>query len=114
MTTDELIEKVLIWAENKGITGIDGEGTMLGQLDKTQEEVTETRDAVVRFLYCHDDIESEHHFTEIKDGIGDCLVTLIILAEMAGLAVDSCLQQAYDEIKGRSGKMVNGVFIKDK
>lgn len=114
MTIDELIEKVLIWGENKGITGIDGEGTMLGQLAKTQEEVTETRDAVVKYIYDHESIYSEDHFAEIEDGIGDCLVTLIILAEMAGLTVESCLQRAYDEIKGRTGKMQKGVFVKDK
>lgn len=114
MTTDELIEKVLMWAENKGITGIDGEGTMLGQLDKTQEEVTETRDSVLKYMYGHDSFNSEEHFAEIEDGIGDCLVTLIILAEMAGLTVESCLQRAYDEIKDRAGKMQKGVFVKDK
>jgi hypothetical protein len=47
------------------------------------------------------------------DGIGDCTVTLILAAELAGLDFEQCLQFAYDEIKGRTGAMVGGQFVKD-
>jgi NTP pyrophosphatase (non-canonical NTP hydrolase) len=50
----------------------------------------------------------------LADGIGDCMVTLILAAEMAGMSAEECLAQAYQEIAGRTGKMVNGVFVKDK
>ena len=49
----------------------------------------------------------------LEDGIGDCTVTLILAAEMAGLRFEDCLQAAYDEIKGRTGRMEGGQFIKD-
>jgi hypothetical protein len=51
---------------------------------------------------------------DLEDGIGDCAVTLVLAAEMAGLRFEDCLQAAYDEIKGRTGTMQGGVFVKDK
>jgi NTP pyrophosphatase (non-canonical NTP hydrolase) len=111
MNTQELIEAVREWGEKKGITGANGRGTMLGQLSKTQEELTETRDAAVLLnAKCFDD---SHSMLALEDGIGDCAVTLILAAEMAGLRFEDCLQAAYDEIKGRTGKMVDGQFVKD-
>ena len=50
---------------------------------------------------------------ETKDGIGDTMVTLILLCEMLDLTVEDCLQSAYDVISKRTGKMVDGTFIKD-
>lgn len=49
----------------------------------------------------------------IVDDIGDILVTLIIFTRMLNLELDDCLEVAWNEIRGRTGKMVNGVFIKD-
>jgi hypothetical protein len=51
---------------------------------------------------------------EIADGIGDTMVTLILAAEMAGMSAEECLAQAYQEIAGRTGRMVNGQFCKDQ
>jgi NTP pyrophosphatase (non-canonical NTP hydrolase) len=121
MTTDQLIEAVRQWGVAKGITGPNGKGTLLGQLAKTQEELTETRDAAVKAdlaLNLHDAEgvgnawwnESQE---ELTDGIGDTTVTLILAAEMAGLRFEDCLAAAYDEIKGRTGTMSGGVFVKD-
>lgn len=105
------------WGESKGITGPNGKGTLLGQLSKTQEELTETRDAAVK-LESAIEHGVEHSeaiaICELTDGIGDTVVTLILAAEMAGLDFQECVQAAYDEIAGRTGTMVNGVFVKDK
>ena len=49
----------------------------------------------------------------LKDGIGDTVVTLIILAQQHDMTLQECLQYAYDEIKGRKGKTINGTFIKE-
>jgi len=116
MNTQELIDAVRQWGEQKGITGANGRGTLLGQLSKTQEELTETRDAVMQWRYgilSGDADEMNNGFANIQDGIGDCAVTLILAAEMAGLRFEDCLHAAYDEIKGRTGKMVDGQFVKD-
>lgn len=119
--TDQLIEDVRQWGRDKGITGPNGKGTLLGQLAKTQEELTETRDAAVAIesINLLDDDSGDYDLArdgkklDLKDGIGDCTVTLILAAEMAGLDFIECLQAAYDEIKGRTGTMQNGVFVKE-
>lgn len=49
----------------------------------------------------------------LKDGIGDTVVTLIILAQQQGWTLEECLQYAYDEIKNRKGKTINGTFVKE-
>ena len=49
----------------------------------------------------------------VKDSIGDIVVVLTILARQEGLEILDCVERAYDEIKDRKGKMVNGVFIKE-
>ena len=115
MNLQETIEAVRTWGEAKAITGPSGKGTLLGQLAKTQEELTETRDAAVAMACGQKMWDNENGVrAEIADGIGDCAVTLILAAEMAGLRFEDCLAAAYDEIKGRTGTMSGGVFIKDQ
>ena len=108
MNLQETIDNVRAWGIAKGITGPNGKGTLLAQLSKTQEELTETRDAAVLYMA---GIAGEKD--EVIDGLGDLVVTAILAAEMAGLRIEDCLQAAYDEIKGRTGRMEGGVFIKD-
>ena len=50
---------------------------------------------------------------DIIDGIGDCVVVLVNLAELVGEPLEKCIEQAYFEIKNRKGKMINGTFKKD-
>lgn len=88
------------WAEEKGIPE---KATPLKQALKTLEEVTELLNAIV------DDDQPE-----IEDAIGDILVTLIILAEMKEVTLEECLNGAYDIIRKRTGKMINGQFVKDE
>lgn len=95
----ELSLYVIKWAEERGIFN---DGDPLAQLDKTQEELNETIEAV----------KNDDH-AEIADGIGDMLVTIIIAAKMMELDPTTCLEQAYNEIKDRTGKMVDGKFVKD-
>jgi len=49
----------------------------------------------------------------IIDGLGDTLVTVIILAYQLGYTPRQCLQVAYNEISKRTGRTVGGVFVKD-
>src|SRR6187431_1040115 len=113
---NELIEKVKQWGIDKGITGPNGKGTLLGQAKKMREECDETFDAanIVYFTYGLPGESSPHHEHELLDGIGDSAVTLILLAELAGLTFQECLQHAYDEIKGRVGVMKDGTFVREK
>ena len=50
----------------------------------------------------------------IKDSIGDIVVTLVSLCETMDIDFNECVRQAYDEIKDRKGKLVDGVFIKEE
>ena len=100
---NELIENVLQWGWEKNIIGINGKGTCQAQANKMLEEAVETYSAVK-----HNDL------AEVKDGIGDTTVTLILLAEMYGWTLEECLEHAYNVIAKRTGKMVDGVFVKDK
>ena len=108
---NELVELVKQWGLEKGITGPNGKATILSQLSKTQEELTETRDAAVKCGIWPNPISAK---ADLKDGIGDTTVTLILAAELAGLDFEECLQAAYDEIKDRTGTMIGGTFVKDK
>jgi hypothetical protein len=111
---NELIQNIKAWGIARGITGPNGKGTLLGQLSKTAEELTETRDAAVRLSALTDYQMLMDAKLDLIDGLGDGTVTIILAAEMAGLDCEDCLQAPYDEIKGRTGKMENGVFVKDK
>jgi len=92
--------RVLMWAENKGILE---KAKPINQGLKTLEEVNELLTGIVT-----DDRE------EIKDAFGDILVTIIIGAELQGLNLLDCLESALNIIEKRTGKMVNGQFVKDK
>ncbi len=94
---DELITKVEQWAKDKGLDQADSSKQML----KTIEEIGEVAASLAR--------KDEYG---LRDGIGDVVVTLIILAMQNDMDLYECLNQAYNEIKGRTGKMVDGVFVK--
>jgi len=100
---NELIQNVLQWGIDKNIIGANGNGTRQAQVDKMLEEAEETHYAV-----------NKNDLMEVKDGIGDTAVTLILLAEMYGWTLEECLEHAYNVIAGRTGKMVDGAFVKDK
>jgi NTP pyrophosphatase (non-canonical NTP hydrolase) len=95
----QLIKQVEEWAEAKGILA---HATTIRQAEKTLEETNELICAILN-----------EDRAEIKDAIGDIMVTIIIQAKMQGLTIEECLQSAYDVISKRTGKMVNGQFIKD-
>lgn len=96
----ELIPKVEEWAADRNLLNTDVLG-QCKQLLKTVEELGETAGALLR-----------GNREGFKDGVGDVLVTLIIAAKQQGLSLDECLAAAWEEIKDRTGKTVDGVFVK--
>jgi len=50
---------------------------------------------------------------EIIDAIGDIQVVLAVMCAQLGLDIDQCREVAWNEIKDRRGKMVDGVFVKE-
>jgi len=87
------------WADERGLYD---NGDPKTQALKLMEEVGEIARAVLK-----DD------FDEAVDGIGDAVVVLTNLAELIGMPIEACIDEAYDVISKRTGKMVNGTFVKD-
>ena len=50
----------------------------------------------------------------IIDSIGDIYVVLVALCMQLGLDINDCIWVAYEEIKDRKGKLVNGLFVKEE
>ncbi|MDO4728402.1 MAG: MazG-like family protein [Bacteroidota bacterium] len=96
---NELAQKVEKWAEEKGILE---KGTPVAQADKTIEEANEIKTAILN-----------NDKSEIIDGIGDTLVTLIIQTKMQNMDILDCLESAYNVISKRTGKIINGTFVKE-
>ena len=78
------------------------EGDLKTQLIKLYEEAGELSQSILK-----------NNREDIIDAIGDCVVVLTNLAELAGVRIEDCISTAYDEISNRTGKMINGTFIKD-
>lgn len=95
---DRLVADVEKWSRDKGLDKSDSKSQAL----KFYEEAGEVAAALVR----------KDPFA-LKDGIGDTVVTLIILAQQQGTDLEECLEMAYEEIKDRRGKMVDGSFVKE-
>lgn len=57
---------------------------------------------------------AKDNIEQVKDSIGDMYVVLTILSMQLDLDVEECVKLAYNEIKDRKGKMVNGVFVKEE
>jgi NTP pyrophosphatase (non-canonical NTP hydrolase) len=95
----EIKDLVLQWAEERDLLNPEYK---FQQLAKITEELGELNRAVLK-----------NDLFGITDGLGDVQVTLIILAKQLGLDYNACLNVAYEEIKNRTGKTVNGTFIKN-
>ena len=98
----KVIDDIADWAEVRGLLygpDIQPEKQML----KLVEEVGETARALA-----YGDEEG------LIDGIGDCAVCLIVLAEQKGLTLEECMKAAYDEISQRTGRLENGLWKKQE
>ena len=94
---EDLIKKVAKWHYNRNL--------ILGATDKDQfcklmQEAGELSDNICKGK-------------DVSDDIGDMIVVLINIAERNSLTLQECLQKAWDDIKDRKGKMIDGVFIKE-
>ena len=94
----KMFENIREWAKERGIYD---KGDSKTQLLKLQEEMGELAKAIL-----------ENDEPEIIDAIGDMIVVLTNLAHLNDVNVETCIASAYNEIKNRKGKMVNGTFVK--
>ena len=109
----DTVRKVEQWAEDRNL--ILG-STPLKQVNKTSEEVNELVAVLGAIEWASPEgweAAPDSLVDLAADAIGDVAVTLIIIAAQLGLKFEDCVAHAYNEIKDRKGKMVNGVFVKD-
>ena len=95
----KMFEKIRQWAKERGLYK---KGNATTQYVKLQEEAGELAKALLK-----------NDQPEVIDAIGDMVVVLTNLAYMRGVHIESCISSAYDIISKRTGKMVNGTFVKD-
>ena len=96
----ERFQKIRDWA---GERGLYTKGDKKTQFCKLMEEAGELGRAVLK-----DDQP------EFIDAIGDMVVVLTNMAHLGGTTIENCIDTAYEVISKRTGKMVNGTFVKDE
>ena len=97
---EELKNKLHKWSSDKGIDRFENHPK---QMMKVIEELGEVNSALLK-----------DNRAELRDGLGDTFVTLIILCDQLNEDPVACLNLAWEEIKDRKGKTVNGSFVRDK
>ena len=100
MKTDNRFQLIRDWA---GERGLYTKGDKKTQFCKLMEEAGELGRAVLK-----DDQP------EFVDAIGDMVVVLTNMAHLGGTTIEDCIDAAYKVISKRTGKMVNGTFVKDE
>ena len=96
---ENVYDLIRLWAAEKGIYA---KGDSKTQYIKLLEETGELAKALLN-----------NDKPEIIDAIGDIVVVLTNLAKLEDLKIEECVLSAYDVIKSRKGKMINGTFVKE-
>ena len=100
MTLEQLAHSIADWGTQRGIT-INGKPET--QTLKLMSEMGELADNIAKGRY-----------EAAKDDIGDCIVVLIMIAELIDTDIKECLEVAYSDIKDRKGFLnEHGVFVKE-
>jgi NTP pyrophosphatase (non-canonical NTP hydrolase) len=95
-----MFELIRNWAQTRGLYD---KGNSHTQYVKLQEEAGELAKALLN-----------NDKPEIIDAIGDMVVVLTNLAHLQGVHIETCISEAYKVISKRTGKMINGTFVKDE
>ena len=93
-------ERIRDWADERNL--ILG-STPQAQFVKLIEEIGELAEAIAK-----------NKKEQFEDSIGDAFVVLTILAAQENVASEQCIANAWNEIKDRKGRMINGVFVKEE
>lgn len=99
-TTKSVFDNIRDWAEARDLLDPSRANR---QIVKLLEELGETSRAILK-----------GDQPEIIDGLGDIVVVLTILSKQLGYDLEMCTEEAYKTIANRTGKTVDGIFIKDQ
>ena len=94
----DYVKSIEAWAIHRGLDKSNSDK----QLIKLTEEIGELAEA-----------HNKEWRDKQIDSIGDIFVVLTIYALQNDLHLDDCVKEAYDTIKDRQGKMIDGVFVKN-
>ena len=108
MKFKELQEKVLEWADSHDLLHEENaDKQFMKFIEEAFEFKTEMEDVL-----SYTDPYVDEAVERMQLEMGDVFVTLIILCKQLGIEPQKCLELAYDKIKNRHGKTINGWFIK--
>lgn len=93
----QLIKKVVQWHHDRNL--IEGSSDK-DQTLKLLQELGELSDSVCKGK-------------DIKDDIGDMLVVMLNITTRNNVSLEDCLARAWQDIKDRKGRMVDGIFVKE-
>lgn len=118
----ELKELVLEWADDKDLLHSENADKQFGKfIEEVFEFKTELDVWKLYKKFKHDEnieqdfsIEEIERWKNLKLEMGDIFVTLIILCEDLGIDPVACLEMAYEKISKRTGKTINGTFVKSE
>lgn len=96
---EDITELIKKWAVDRNVVS----GDVKSQMVKLLEEAGELAEGI-----------NKNKKDLIVDSIGDVYVVLVILCMQLGLDINDCIKVAYEEIKDRKGKLVNGLFVKEE
>lgn len=96
--TGDITELIKKWTTDRDLTS----GNPTAQMVKLMEEVGELANGI-----------NKDEKWQIIESIGDIYVVLVVLCMQLGLDINDCIWVAYEEIKDRKGKLVNGLFVKE-
>lgn len=107
---EELQASVIDWADKHELLKIENSER---QFMKFIEEVFEFK-TEYDFIKSRREKDLVYFNRDMMLEMGDIFVTLIILCEQLNLSPQYCLKEAYQKIKDRKGKTINGTFIKEE
>ena len=96
---EDITELIKKWAVDRNVVS----GDVKSQMVKLLEEAGELAEGI-----------NKNKQELIIDSVGDVYVVLVILCMQLGLDINDCIKAAYEEIKDRKGKLVNGLFVKEE
>lgn len=99
LSRSNVFNKIRSWAM---VRGIYDQGNTNTQYLKLMEEAGELAEALLK-----------KDKPEVIDAIGDMVVVLTNLAKLEKLDIEDCIDNAYMTISTRTGKMINGTFVKN-
>ena len=96
--TKAITDLIIKWGTTRGILP----GNASKQLNKLVEELGELAEGF-----------NKDNREQVKDSLGDMFVVMTLFAKQNDLDINDCIDEAYQTIKDRVGKTVDGVFVKE-